>query len=118
MTEEIEGRDVAIKEGFLDWRLETPPVLTFSAPEGYIVHVYPGAPDRNEQHYGFTVWWADGELHEWAEHYSDLGTSIARVAAIARGANEDLQFADGPIYFTRWSENFFRQTLTPAKLDV
>jgi hypothetical protein len=115
---EIEGRDVAIKPGFEEWRLEQPALLQFTGPEGYFVHIYEGAPDRDEHHYGFTMYWHDGVANEWAEHFNDLGTTIARVAALAHGAARDMMFKDGPVYFTRWSDNFFRQTLTDHSLSV
>lgn len=111
----IEGRDVAIQEGFVEWTQSGPTVLCMDG-DGFRATIYPGAPDRGEQNYGYTLHWEDQVINEWAEHYSDLGTTIARLAALVRGAEEEAMFQDGPIGFVRWSENFFRQTITPSRL--
>jgi hypothetical protein len=117
----IEGRDVAIRAGWQEWFGDTEPLLSFNGQEDgldYVVCVLPGAPDRGEEFYGFTLYWNDGVVNEWAEHFNDLGTAVARLAALVRGASRGQFFADGPIGFVRWSENFFRQTLAPAPKPI
>lgn len=104
------GRTLTITDAFFEWADETPPEVTLLRP-GYLARVLPGAHDREGED-GFTLVWTDGVINWWAEHFSDLATAIARLAALERGVSQDEFFRDGPEGFVRWSENFFDRCIS------
>lgn len=112
MTEEITGRSLVLREGFMEWLDEQPPIIALNQPD-YGAVIVAGSPDRDGDQ-GYTLTWHDGVINEWAEHFTDLATAIARLAALERGVQRQDFFRDGPEYFVRWSENFFNQTIRVA----
>lgn len=103
------GRELVLRDGWEEWYAETEPLLTFIHID-YAAKVLPGAPDR-EGEPGATLYWTDGVTGQWAEHYKDAPTAVARLAALMRCAESGEFFRDGPDGFVRWSDNFFRQTV-------
>lgn len=94
---------------------ETEPLLSYrhQGEHYFEVQIFPGAPDREGEE-GVMLYWHDGVTGEWAEHYSDLATAVARLAALIKCVETDEFFKDGPQGFVRWSDNFFTQTVRSA----
>lgn len=104
------GRDLTVNLRFDEWRRETEPVFTYTQ-DSYQAAIMLGHPDTEGED-GATLWWTDYVTSEWGEWYGDVETALVRVAALIRCVDREEFFKDGPAGFTRWSENFFVQTVS------
>jgi hypothetical protein len=116
LTDAITGRSLILQEGFLEWLSEQPPIIVLHQSD-YEATIVAGSPDRDGDR-GYTLTWHDGVINEWAEHFTDLATALARLAALERAVQRQQFFRDGPEYFVRWSENFFNQSVSDPNLPV
>lgn len=109
----VSGRQVVVRpEQYQAWLEETPPDIVLDHME-FTACLYPGAPDREGED-GVTIVWSDKSANDWAEHYSDLPTAVARLAALIRSVETYTGFRDGPEGFVRWSEIFLGRACSPT----
>lgn len=104
------GRELVVRETLLDFLDDSEPAIVFVHPE-FAAKVIPGAPDRDGEN-GATLFWTDGVANDWAEHYSDLSTAVARFAVLLRCVENNEFFRDSAEGFVRWSDNFFQRTVS------
>lgn len=106
---------------FADWLEDRDSVVTLGV-DNFGAKVFAGKPGGTE---GYTLWWNDYVINEWAEWYPDLGTALARFAALFRADDisrvaelfEGLEGygyfrTEDPAEFMRWSDQFFERTIT------
>lgn len=109
------AREIAtLDDAFHEWKDGNPPVVATVAHDEFSASVIPGSPlgDGRGGEDGAVLYWTDGVVNEWAEWYEAMPTAVARLAALVACADGEHFFKDGPDGFTRWSNNFFNQTVT------
>lgn len=92
-----------------EWFSETPADVSIEGP-AFEALVIPGRYDQAGE-YGATLWWRNSH-GDWAEHYSDSATALARLAVLIRAQQTGKLFADSAHGFVRWSDHLFNQSLT------
>lgn len=94
--------------GFMEWWDTSTRILSLRRDD-YGAEVLAGAPDTPE---GFTLYWTDYVANDWAEHFSDLATALARLACLERGSATEAFFTYDPEEFAAGpAEHLFDTTL-------
>lgn len=105
------GREILASAWFdEEWLAQTTTVISYSNDE-FAAKIALGAPDRDYED-GATLFWTDFVANDWTEHYSDLGTAVARLAVLIKSVEEGEYFSADAPGFVRWSDNLFTQTIT------
>lgn len=96
------------------------PLVTHKG-DSYGAVILPGNPAWSSQDDypaaggGFTLYWHDYVVNEWAEWFPDLPTAIARLAALAYAVEANEFFAREPADFFVLAEYMFERTMTPKE---
>lgn len=65
----------------------------------------------------YRLWWTDGVVNEWTEHYDSLALALLRVAVLDRCVESDLSFGQAtPDEFADVAKEFLLKASEPIPL--